>query len=649
VVSSKFDKAFLDTIQSNDRVPDIMADLIPSLKRNGTGFVGLVPWRPDEHPSLGLFRNDRGVWLFKDRARDEGGNTVQLVMKITGQGFSESVEWLADRLGISLPEKGTWPETKLVPASERIEILKKLYDTARELVGTVAAGYLEKRGLLESAKALGVRCFEPGNPEHILPDAYENGLTVIARWVREKYAFLVYPGQVNGQTVAHRCRLLMSATEARQKDIQTNHWMPIASKEELQLPTTWPTLPDTLPIELVLTEGETDCMAVRTLVKSVQAYAIFGTGGLSDRTKEFEQITKQKPQVTLAFQRDTASAKKAAKLIEKFSRYNVSCRALVPAGGANDWAQLIEWDQCSVDTLDVISALLGDHSISRAFDAMTKHINDVEAGKIESIPLPWPTLDWCFNKTGIPPGTIGLLSAKTGVGKTWFVYQWAMYIAGYRLNTGLPVFIANTEMPEQFYSARLLALASGKKEVVTLSNPELVRELQFEYQSEIDKLPLEITPPESQTVDDIVSLLESKARDNKFLIVDHIGDLSFSGKSWEELPRITLLLREIARKTGSVILMVTHLKATELGVDMLAYSKQIENAVDWSFSLSGFQSEEPKQVTVAGPCGKEEITANRMVIVRKNRYGISSTRIAIDFNEETLRMKDLGRIVGIKK
>ena len=57
-----------------------------------------------------------------------------------------------------------------------------------------------------------------------------------------------------------------------------------------------------------------------------------------------------------------------------------------------------------------------------------------------------------------------------------------------------------------------------------MSNPDLVRELQFEYQDALDKLPLEITPPDPRTTDDVIDLLTEKAKDNKLLIVDQVGE-----------------------------------------------------------------------------------------------------------------------------
>jgi len=641
----RFNDTFLNRLKTSDQVPDILTELVPDMKRSGSNgsFIGRVPWREDEHPSLNIFRGRDNAWMFKDMAQDDSGDSINLVMRVTGQDFTQAVEWLAGRLGISLPNERSEPNSEpLAAIDERLKALQRFYELAKPLEdGTTPAEYLRNRGLLESARLSGVRGYEPDEPKEILGKGYRLGLATPERWVREGYGFLVYPATINGKIIAHRCRLLMGQSEAVSVGFRAAHWTP-TTRDGLTLPAIWPMLPETLPDKIVLTEGESDALAVRTLVSGTQAYAILGTGGLNQQSAEFQRIAKTKPKITLAFQRDSASAKKAKKLLDLFKRHGVTCKAIVPAGGANDWAQLIEWGTSTAESLDEIAAPLGDYSIPQTFDALGKHLADMEAGRVQMVPVPWATLSWAFNDTGIPPKTIGLLSSKTGVGKTWFTFQFALFVAGYKLSQSLATFICNSEMTEASTAARLLALASGNANAVSMSDTELIRELQFEYQDALDKLPLEITPPEPRSTDDVIDLLTEKARTHKLLIVDHIGDLSFAGKSWEILPAFTLKLRDLARRTGTTIMLVTHLKTGEAGMDILSYSKQIENVVDWSWSLQGF---EPCTATVATACGNIEETINRTVTIRKNRFGHSGIRIAMNFDEKTLALKDLGRMV----
>lgn len=646
----RFSDTFLTSLKTSDRLPDVLRELVPGLKQNGRSdkYVGRVPWRKDEHPSLSVFRGDGGVWFFKDFAQGDGGDAIKLVEKATGRDFPGAVEWLANRLGVMMSESSISPSVAQSPppVEDQMSGLARLYELAHPLnEDIVAAAYLRQRGLLDIGQALGVRGYEPGEPANLVGRGYELGLWTIEEWTHKGLGFLVFPAIVGDTLCAQRCRLLMSQDKAKRLGLATCHWTP-STKGGLILPATWPTMAVGLPGDaVVLTEGETDCLAIKTLVPQTETYSLLGTSRFGREADEFTRIVKAKSKVTLAFQRDQASAKAAKRITELFARYGIECTAIVPAGGANDWAQLIEWGQKPVTSLGEISAVLGDYSVSRTFDALAKRVADMETGLIQPIPVPWNTVSWAFNDGGIPPETIGLLASKTGVGKSWFVYQLSLFVAGFRQEVdGLPVFVCNTEMAESAVAARLLALAAGDASVVTMRETERIKELQGEHQETLDKLPLEITPPEPRSCEDVIELLKEKAGSRKLLIVDHIGDLSFSGKSWDVLPAFTLKLRDLARRTGTVILLVTHLKAGEAGVDVLAYSKQIENAVDWSLSLQSFDSTLAK---VSTACGTDEMTINRTLTIRKNRFGRSQFRIAMDFDEQTLALRDVGRLIKL--
>ena len=600
---------------------------------------------------MSVCTGDAGVYFYKDFGRDDSGDVIALTQRVTGKDFKQSVEWLADQLGVPIPTNNhlfSVPKAsvrELAPTERRLDALARLYDAAQPLEGTVAADYLIGRGLLDAAIKLGVRCFQPHEPAGLLRPPAELGLGTLTRWVRGGYGFLVYPGWDGRRSVAQRCRLLMDGSEARRLGFQTNHWNPPES-QSLGLGTTWPPIPEPVPDEIILTEGETDVLAVMTLVEDALAYAILGSGGLSENGAEFQRIVKHKPKVTLAFQRDEASAKMAGKLLATFKRYGITARAVVPAGGANDWAQLVEWDTERYENLDDLAAPLNDYSVAQLFDALDRRRDDVAAGRVRSIELPWPNLNYAFHDCGIPAETVGLISSVTGGGKTWLSLQLAMYVAGFHSSSGQPVFICNTEMAEATVAARMLAMASSNNKVVTMADADLIGELQFEHQESLDRLPLEVTPPQPRTVVDVIDLLTLKAKDHRLLVVDHIGDIDLGGPSYEVLPKFVLRVRDLARSTGRVIILVTHLKQGEMNGEVLAYSKQMENVVDWSLSLQTFET---CNADMSTPTGTIQQEINRTLTVRKNRWGVTGIRIGIMFDSVTLEMKDMGRVKKINK
>ena len=93
-------------------------------------------------------------------------------------------------------------------------------------------------------------------------------------------------------------------------------------------------------------------------------------------------------------------------------------------------------------------------------------------------------------------------------------------------------------------------------------------------------------------------------------------------------------------------MLVTHLKAAEVGLDVLAYSKHVENVVDWSWSLQAFDS---CAAIVSTACGDVEDTINRTLTIRKNRFGHSGVRVAMNFDDQTLALEDRGRVAKMGK
>ena len=639
----KFTDAVLNEIKTHNRVPDVVSAIFPDrLQDKGiSGYVGRVPWREDRQPSFSLKQISSGVWVWQDWAdADAKGDVIELVKRIRQVDFVEAVQWLANELGvsISMEESKNYRQSLSTP-EDRLQALQCLYEAAHSLDdNTAAATYLEKRGLLATARILEVRCFAGGEPAKLIGNGGRYGLYAVESWIKRGFPFLVYGGLVGGKWTAYRFRLFMSQKQAEIKDLKAAHCSPVT--EGLMLPTTWPPLPDSLPSEVLLTEGESDALAVRTLVSDAQVFAILGTSGMGERTEAFRKVAKARPKVTLAFQRDAASSKAAKKLIETFSKHQVECRALVPAGGAKDWGELVEWDAGRVENIDIIAAPLDDFGVPRLFDALTRRVDDLASGRIKAIPLPWNNLAWSFGGVGIPPGTVGILTARTNVGKTWKSFHLVLHV----LKLGIPCFILNTEMPEAAIAARLLAIMAGDSKVINPNNADLVREYQFDYQRKIDRLPLQITSPDLRTVSDVVELITKAAERHRLIVLDHLGDLNWQGRPpYMVLPPLVKDLQKIAQRKNCVIMLVSHMKQAEHGGDVLSYSKIMENCVDWSWSLQAFK---PKAVTVSTAFGRCEIDINRSVIVRKNRYGRSDIEIAFNFDEETLTLSDEGIIVS---
>ena len=63
----------------------------------------LCPWHSERHPSLHLYKGDRGCWCF---ACQNGGSVIDLTMQVLGCDTWDAVRWLSDTFALGLTLDG---------------------------------------------------------------------------------------------------------------------------------------------------------------------------------------------------------------------------------------------------------------------------------------------------------------------------------------------------------------------------------------------------------------------------------------------------------------------------------------------------------------------------------------------------------------
>ncbi len=120
------------------------------LRKAGRRYVGLCPFHQEKTPSFSV---DPEKQLFYCFGCGEGGNIFSFLMKMENMSFPESVEELAKRTGVKLPEAELSPEaqkrrTQAEKIRKALEFAQELY---REMLfskqGVQALNYLKGRGL----------------------------------------------------------------------------------------------------------------------------------------------------------------------------------------------------------------------------------------------------------------------------------------------------------------------------------------------------------------------------------------------------------------------------------------------------------------------------------------------------------------------
>ena len=98
----KFDDAFVDQVRSSVSIVGLINGCIP-LKKSGKDYSALCPFHHEKTPS---FMVSESKQIFKCFGCGTGGDVFNFVMLMEKLTFPESIHYLAERHGISLPQQG---------------------------------------------------------------------------------------------------------------------------------------------------------------------------------------------------------------------------------------------------------------------------------------------------------------------------------------------------------------------------------------------------------------------------------------------------------------------------------------------------------------------------------------------------------------
>lgn len=142
---------FIDELLAKTDIVDIIDEMVP-LKKGGANYMACCPFHKEKTPSFSVSPSKQFYHCFGCGAH---GSAIGFVMEYQGLGFTEAVQYLADRAGMTVPQQRGRQEN----AEERARRKKRqqtLEETTaqaaafyqRELASSEAAqGYLKKRGL----------------------------------------------------------------------------------------------------------------------------------------------------------------------------------------------------------------------------------------------------------------------------------------------------------------------------------------------------------------------------------------------------------------------------------------------------------------------------------------------------------------------
>lgn len=104
-MSGSFDETFLAEVRDKNDILSVVGDYV-TLRKAGTSYKGLCPFHGEKTPSFHV-HPDRG--FFYCFGCQTGGDVITFVREINGYSFPEAVRHLAERVGMTIPERAFVP------------------------------------------------------------------------------------------------------------------------------------------------------------------------------------------------------------------------------------------------------------------------------------------------------------------------------------------------------------------------------------------------------------------------------------------------------------------------------------------------------------------------------------------------------------
>ncbi len=137
---------FLQELKMRSDLADIASSYI-NLKRKGKNMVGLCPFHNEKTPSFNIYTENGSFYCFGCQA---GGDVITFIMKVENLDYMEAVRFLAQRVGLTMPESGI--DDGLSKLRTRVLEINRaaarfFHETLMTPAGKAGLTYLQNRGM----------------------------------------------------------------------------------------------------------------------------------------------------------------------------------------------------------------------------------------------------------------------------------------------------------------------------------------------------------------------------------------------------------------------------------------------------------------------------------------------------------------------
>ncbi len=134
--------AVIEEIKYRNDIEDVISGYV-TLKKAGSNLNGLCPFHSEKTPSFTVFPATKTFYCF---GCGVGGDVVTFIMKAENLDYPSALEFLAKRVGITIPENDNGDRVRRMRILEMNRAAAKYFHSNLEK-SKEAAEYLEKRGL----------------------------------------------------------------------------------------------------------------------------------------------------------------------------------------------------------------------------------------------------------------------------------------------------------------------------------------------------------------------------------------------------------------------------------------------------------------------------------------------------------------------
>ena len=335
----RFDDAFLMELRSRADIETIISSYV-NIKRAGRISKGLCPFHGEKTPSFTVYPDTQSYYCF---GCGNGGDVVTFIKNIENLDYLDAVKFLADRVGMDVPEENSYDSTI---NKRRLRMLEANREAARFFhsclgtkEGAVGYQYFKNRGLTdETIKKFGLG-FAPDSyfalTNHMLNKGYTKDELVFANLARRstKNENNIYDNfrnrimfpiiDVKGNVIAFGGRVM---DDSKPKYLNTSDTMVYKKSQGVfALNLAKKSGKDSL----ILCEGYMDVIALHQ-AGFTNAVAGLGTALTSEQAS---LLSRYASEIMIAYDADEAGQKAATRALQIFKNTPAKIKVLRLSGG----------------------------------------------------------------------------------------------------------------------------------------------------------------------------------------------------------------------------------------------------------------------------------------------------------------------------